>query len=171
MSTQLPKEYELPLEAYKLLTNLLQHDEVLSWRRIEIFLVFNGGLIAILGLVWRSQNVASQTPRFLPIMICAIGVVMCFLWVIIVRRSEAFYNHWYEQLKFLEKEYLSPINTFQIADEYFAKGRIKLGQEEFKLDFVSRRMHIYHILMAVPLVLLTAWLSLGIYVIYYTQKC
>jgi hypothetical protein len=167
MSTQPPREYELPLEAYRLLAKLLQHEEALFWRRNDVFLALNGGLVVVLGLIRPPQaETVNPTPKILTYMICSIGLVMCFLWLTTVRRSEAFYNHWYEQLKFLEKQYLAPISVFQIADEYFAKGRIKLGEEEFKLDFLSRQMRIYHALIGAPLVFLVAWLSLSVYLLF-----
>ncbi len=167
MLIQQPKEYELPLEAYKLLVSQLQQEESLSWRRIEVFLVVNGGLIGILGLL-RSPGITTPTLKPISLAICVFGFVMCFLWLIIVRRSEAFYNHWYEQLKFLEKKYLAPINIFQVADEYFAKGRIKLGQEQFKLDFLSRLIRIYHALIVALLIFMVVWLILAIYLVYNT---
>jgi hypothetical protein len=166
MSNQQPDSYKLPLEAYKLLVSQMQQEESLSWKRIEIFLIVNSGLIGILGL-GRSSGV--MTPPLqgislaISLAICLIGFLMCFLWLIIVKRSEAFYEHWYEQLKFLEKEYLTPINIFQVADEYFAKGEIKMGQEKFKLDRVSRLIHIYHSLIVAVIIFMLIWLTLAFY--------
>ena len=167
MPDQITKECGSPIEAYKVIVSLLQHEETIFWRRIEILLVFNAGLIAILGLIRPFQDVTTaQTSRVLPLLVCCIGAVICLLWIIIIKRSEAFYNHWYEQAKFWEKEYLSPINVFRIADEYFERGVIKLGDEEFRLDFVAKRMHIYHALIAIPLVFLAAWIGLIGYLIH-----
>jgi hypothetical protein len=170
MPDEATKERGSPIEAYKLLVSLLQHEETIFWSRITVFLIFNTGLIAVLGLIQPFQDIttaqtSAQASRVLPLLVCCIGAVICLLWIVIVKRSEAFYNHWYEQAKFWEKEYLSPINVFQIADEYFAKGEIELGNEKFKLDFVAKRMHIYHALIALPLVFLAAWVGLAAYLI------
>ena len=155
------RNFKLPLEAYKLLVSQLQQEESLSWRRIEVFLVINGGMIGILGLL-RSAEIKTPTLKPISLGICVFGFVMCILWLLIVRRSEAFYNHWYEQLKFLEKEYLSPINIFQVADEYFTTGHIQLGQDKFKLAFLPRLIRIYHALIVVLLIFMGVWLILGI---------
>lgn len=165
MSAQ-AKEYDLPLEVYKSLIGLLEHEEALFWRRNEVFLALNGGLVAILGLVWPSES-ATFNPmvRVFIFLICAIGVLVSPLWLIVVRRSEAFYNCWYEHLKFLEKQYLAPIDVLQSADKFFAEGRVMLGAEEIKLDRISSRMRIYHALIALPLVFLAAWVGLIVYLI------
>jgi len=159
--------YNLPLEAYKLLVSQLQQEDSLSWKRVEIFLIVNGGLIGILGL-GRSSGVVTTPVQgislAISLAICAMGFFMCFLWLVIVKRSEAFYNHWYEQLKFLEKEYLDPIKVFQLADDYFDKKKeIKLGEEPFKLDRVSRLIHIYHALIVAVIIFMLVWLALAIY--------
>ena len=166
MSNQQTDPCKLPLEAYKLLVSQLQQEDSLSWKRIEIFLIVNGGLIGILGL-GRSSGVVTPPIQgislAISLAICVIGFFMCFLWLVIVKRSEAFYEHWYEQLKFLEKEYLTPINIFQVADDYFTNGKIKLGQVEFKLDRVSRLIHIYHALIVAVIIFMLVWLALAIY--------
>jgi len=162
MSDQQPDPNKLPLEAYKLLVGQLQQEESLSWKRIEIFLVVNGGLIGILGLGRSSEDMARPL-QGISLAICVMGFLMCFLWLIIAKRSEAFYNHWYEQLKLLEKSYLTPINIFQVADEYFDKGRITLGGKEFKLDRVSRLIKMYQAVRVVIRLFMVGWLALGVY--------
>lgn len=152
---------KLPLEAYKILAELLRHDDNLFWRRNEVMLVINGGMLTVLGWFLRSSS-----SKAISLAICVIGFVMSILWLLIVKRSEAFYNHWYEQLKFLEKHYLAPVNIFQIADQYFATGQIKLGEETFKLDFLSRRMRMFQAMQVASLVLAIIWLALGIYVFF-----
>lgn len=160
------KNHNLPLEAYKLLVSQLQQEDSLSWKRIEIFLIVNGGLIGILGL-GRSSGVVTPPVQGISLgislAICAMGFFMCFLWLIIVKRSEAFYNHWYDQLTFLEKEYLTPIKIFQVAEEYFAKGKVMLGQKKLDLDRVSRLIHIYHALIVAVIIFMLVWLALAIY--------
>ena len=164
MSDQQLDPYKLPLEAYKLLVSQLQQEDSLSWKRIEIFLIVNGGLIGILKL-GRSSGDVTPPLQGISLAICVMGFLMCFLWLIIAYRSEAFYNHWYEQLKFLEKKYLTPINIFQMADDYFKNGEIKLGEGEkpFKLDRVSRLIHIYHALIVAVMIFMVGWLGLALY--------
>lgn len=152
------------LDAYKILAQLLNHEEIMFWRRNEVLLALNGGLVAILGLIL-PEGAGRSTPLLkpLPLLVCAIGIVLFPLWLIIVRRSEAFYNHWYEQAKFLEKEYLVPIRVFQVADEFFSTGQVTLGGKEFRLDRLSSQMRIYHALIALPIFFLATWTGLLVY--------
>jgi len=157
MSGQMAKEHELPLEAYKLLGGLLQAEEELFWKRNEVLLVLNGGLVTIFGLLPSSQD-APVTP--VRVVLPVVGICVCLIWLTIVRRGEAFYNHWYEQLKYLETRYLAPINIFQLADGYFSTGRVTIGESQFTLDRVSRTLHIYDAMLAAPLVFMAAWVGL-----------
>jgi hypothetical protein len=167
MSTEMtPEQRGIVIEGYKQLADLLRHEEALFWKRTETFLVISAGLIGILGLFWPSETQAALSasmgppPSFFGFVICAVGVIMCLFWLVVVRRSEAFYNHWYEQLKFLEKQYLAPLSVFQTADQFFAEGHVKLGDAEFKLDPVSRLGRVYQVMIGAPLVFLVAWLTI-----------
>jgi len=164
MSTQEPKDY--PLEAYKLLFGMLQHEESLFWGRTQAFLVINAAMFTIVGLIRPKEIVTVSPPiRVLSVVICIFGALVCLLWWIIVRRSEAFYDHWYEQLKFLEKQYLSPINIFQTAEEYFATGQIQIGEQLFKLGPIAKRLRIYLALTVVPIILIVGWILLAVYLV------
>src|SRR5512135_1559680 len=161
------KQNELQLEAYKILVGLLEHDEVLLWRRSEALLTISGGLLTILGimlgLVAGKSEVVPVTPALKLIFaaICLMGVVISILWFLIAKRSEAFYDHWYEQLEFLERDYLSPISVFSIADEYFAKRQIKLGNKLIKLDVLSSRIRISQALQLTPIIFGVVWIVIG----------
>ena len=98
--------------------------------------------------------------------ICAIGVIACIIWLLIAKRSEAFYDHWYEQLKYLEREYLVPIRTFQIAAEFFARGHITLGKESFKLDPLARVMRMFMAMQFLATTFSIVWFCLGLYLLF-----
>jgi hypothetical protein len=150
-------------EAYKILVQLLKQEDILFWRRNEITLAVNGGMLAIHGW-FQSSKVPAITSSSIAISlaICVTGFCVCILWMLIVKRSETFYRHWYEHLKLLEKRYVEPVNIFQIADQYFSMGEMKLGEETFKLDFLSRRMRMFQVIKLVFLILAIVWVSLGI---------
>ncbi|MBM4035219.1 MAG: hypothetical protein FJ291_26040 [Planctomycetes bacterium] len=153
----------LPLEAYKLLTGLLQHEEALFWKRNEIMLLINTGLLAIVGLGKAAPGSgAPGLPSSFALLVCLIGLLMCALWLIIVRRSQAFYNHWYEQLKFLERTKLDPVKTFQLADDYFEKGHVMLGDRPFDLGPIARRMRIYDAMTAAPVIFGVVWIVVAV---------
>ena len=176
MTFQPPNATDNILEGFKQLCDLLRHEESLFWKRIETFLLISTGLVGILGLFGKaSQPVLSAVQNMQPahsgsafgVIICLIGIMMCLFWLIVVRRSEAFYNHWYEQLKFIEDEYLAPLRLFNTADEYFEKGIIKLGNKPpFKLDPLSKIARIYHVMVGIPLVFLVVWITVLIYLLY-----
>jgi hypothetical protein len=158
---------KLPLEGYRALVGLIQHEEGLFWRRVEVLFVFNAALVAIIGLIRpEDASQATETQKVLSLMISILGILIAILWLIIVRRSEAFYNYWYEQLEYIEKQYLAPLEIFQVADDYFRTGKATIGrstanQKEIRLDFISRQLKIYHAVIAVPLVFLAGWIGLA----------
>jgi hypothetical protein len=167
MSSSSLTTQELQMDAYKILVSMLQNDDNLFWRRNDVLIAINGGMLTVIGLMQSSQAPAyTESSKAISVVICGIGVVVCIFWLLIAKRSEAFYNHWVEQLKFLEKEYLTPINTFQIADEFFAKGQIKLGKDFFKLDFLSR-MRMFRAMQFLALVFSFVWLGLGLYLFFH----
>lgn len=163
------------IEGYKQLCDFLRHEESIFWKRIETFLLISTGLIGILGFFGKtSQTILTPVKNMQPgysgcvfgAIVCIIGIMLCLFWLIVVRRSEAFYNCWYEQLIFIENQYLSPLRVFRTADEYFEKGMIKLGNKELKLDLLSRVARIYHVMVGIPLMFLVVWITVLIYLLY-----
>lgn len=156
---------DLPLEAYKMLAEILGAEEKLLWDRNSVFLVINAAMVTALGLIRAAQgpSAAAQSVNIGFFALCIIGALACLLWLTTIFRSEAFYNLWYEQLKFLEKEYLDPIKTFQLADDYFERGEIELGGKKFKLPRTANIIHIYQALMVTSLGFLATWIILALY--------
>lgn len=161
---------DLPLEAYKMVADMIQSEEKLLWDRSQAFLVINAAMVTALGLIRRAQdstavaatvNVSRPNEFFLAL--CVIGALASFLWLTTIFRSEAFYNHWFEQLKFLERQYLDPIKTFQLADDYFTKGEITLGSEKFKLPREAKIIKIYHALLITSVGFLATWVLVALY--------
>lgn len=157
---------KLPLEAYKLLVGMLQQEEMFLWRRSEFFIVINGALYSALGLILPKGDMSGPfSLQLIPIIICAVGVVLCLLWLFTTARGEAFFNYWQEHLKYLEHDFLSPIRIFQGADEYFLNRSITLGKEgnELKLPFLARLLKITCALEISSSIFGVVWLILGVY--------
>jgi hypothetical protein len=156
---------KLPLEAYKLLVGLLQQEETFIWRRSEFFIVVNGALFSALGLILPKDDMSGPfSLRLVPIVICAVGVILCLLWLFTTARGEAFFNYWEEHLKYLEHDFLSPISIFQDVDKYFSKKRIKLGKAKpLKLPFLARLLKITRALEVSSSIFGVVWLILGVY--------
>ena len=168
MSISMSKKQELHMEAYKTLVNLLQNEDNMFWRRSEILIAINGGMLTVVGLMRSSQLVtATPSSKAISVAICVIGVAVCVFWFLIAKRTEAFYNHWYEQLKFLEKQYLAPIQIFSMAEEFFAKGRLRLGDADFKLG-LSARVGMFTALQTLSLIFSIVWSCIGIYLLFFT---
>jgi len=160
-----PKDREVYMEEYKILVNILLQDEVLFWRRSEVFIIINGGLLTILGFLHPKEVLTNSSLNSLPALISIVGVLLCVLWFFIVKRSEAFYNHWYEHLKYLERTHLQPLDIYTIADEYFTKRRIKFGNQVLKLDFISSRMQMTQALQIASLIFAAIWVVVGFYIL------
>ena len=165
-SSQTPQD--LQLEAYKILVGMLQNDDNLFWRRNDVLIAINGGMLTVIGLMHSSQaNVFSGSSKAVSLAICLMGFVVCLFWFLVARRSEAFYNHWYEQLKFLEKQYLDPIKIFQTADEFFSKGHIELGLFNFELDRFARLLRMFVVMQILASFFSVVWLFLGLYLFFF----
>ena len=149
----------LQLEAYKLLHSQLQHEETTFWARNQLLLVLNLGLLTgltgILGLL-RSPVPAPAasaeavtyaipgTPllRYLPLLLCSIGVIIAILWVFIVERGRAIYDIWVEQLKRLEKELSSIPPLMTETEDLLKKGRITPDGSR-RVNVLGRSMRVY----------------------------
>lgn len=156
---------ELYLEEYKIMGGILLQDEALFWRRCELFLLINGGLLTILGLLHSKDVTSNLSLNLAPMLFSLIGALLCVLWYFILKRSEAIYDHWYEHLKYLEKTQLQPMDVYTIADEYFTNGKIQFGDDKFKLDSKARRIRISQALEVTSLIFASIWVGLAIYFI------
>lgn len=156
---------DLPLEAYKMLANIIQSEEKLLWDRNSAFLTINAAMVTALGLIRVTEGPGAQEQAFNLgfFALCVIGALECFLWLTTIFRSEAFYNLWYEQLKYLEREHLDPVKTFQLADDYFTKGEIELAGEKLRLPRTAKIMRIYRALAVIPVAFLATWIILAFY--------
>ena len=164
MSPEHLNDQELQLEAYKILVGILANEDSLFWRRNEILIAINGGMLTVIGLMRTSQAAAlTESLKLISIAICAVGVAVCVFWYLIAKRSEAFYDHWYEQLKCIEKEHLKKVQIFTLADEFFAKKKVTLGGTEFTLDSASGQIRMFAALQTLAVIFAVIWLVLGIY--------
>ncbi len=166
MSTSQLEASQLQLEAYKILVGMLQHDDDLFWRRNDVLIGINGGMFTVIGLLHTVQSSASAPAvKAVSIAICVIGAMACILWLLVAKRSEAFYDHWYDQLEYLEKNQLTSIHIFQTADKYFTEGFIEFGGTPVRLDFFSRSLRIFTAIQLIASVFVFVWFFLGMYLL------
>lgn len=174
MSKNKVKEHEkeddvkLHLEAYKVLVDMLKKDDILSWQQNGILIAINGGLLTALGSIQpKDPAVIILSINVISSVICILGVVICCFWCLIANRMESFYNHWYEQLKHLEQNYLKNIQVFTIADNFFEKKQITLGGQIFKLRFLSGLVKMFTVIQFLTIVFIIVWIFL---LVYFSQK-
>ena len=157
---------DLHMEAYKILVSMLQKDDELFWKRNDVLIAINGGLLTIVGFLQSSDNVESL--KAISCAICLIGFASCVFWFLIAKRGVAFYDHWYEQLKYIENQYLNPIQIFNTADLYFEKGYIKLGNKELSLNRWAR-LKMFSAMQFLALFFCVVWICLGLYLLIFAS--
>jgi hypothetical protein len=126
--------------------------------------VVNGALFSALGLILPKGDMSgSFTLKLVPIIICAVGVILCLLWLFTTAGGDAFFNYRQEHLKYLEHD-LSPISIFQDVDKYFLEKSITLGKAKpLKLPFLERLLKITRTLKISSSIFGVVWLILGVY--------
>lgn len=161
---------DLPLEAYKMLGGMIQSEEKLLWERTQVFLAINGAMVTALefirpatGSAGEGQAANTGTSKEFLLAVCIVGAIASLLWIFTILRSEAFYNHWFEQLKYLERQYLDPIKTFQFADDFFRKGEVMLGTQKLTLPLAVKVIRIYQALLIASVISLAIWIFILLY--------
>jgi hypothetical protein len=166
MDTSSTKPQELQVEAYKILVSMLQNDDNLFWRRSDVLIAINGGMLIVLGLMRSFETAgATESLKAFSFAICVIGVSVCILWYLIAKRSEAFYDHWHEQLKLLEDEHLAPVHIFSLADQFFAKHCVQLGNASFKLGRLAGLLRMTTAMQILAAIFSVVWFCLGLYLL------
>jgi len=163
------------LEGYRQLADQLRHEEALSWKRLETFLVISSALVALIGLFWPkpdaaiSPAVVEASRILLVILISAVGLLLSLGWIVVVRRSEAFHDFRYLQLIEAEATHLRPITTFSKADDYFSGETVSIHGEPRRLTGLARWARIYQLMSGVPIVFSLLWATLLAYFV--TTAC
>jgi len=161
----------IALVGYRQLADQLRHEEVLSWKRLETYLVISSALVALIGLFWpKPDTTTSAMPLegsriLLVLLISAVGLLLSLGWIVVVRRSEAFHDFRYLQLIDAEATSLKPITTFSKADEYFSGHTVSIQGEPRRLSGLARWARIYQLMSAVPFVFSLLWATLLAYFI------
>jgi hypothetical protein len=160
------------LEGYRQLAEQLRHEETISWKRLETFLVISSALIAIIGLFWPSS---SPEPQFLvqgepglgraplAFLVALVGFLLSLGWTVVLRRSEEFHDFRYLQLVQMEQAHLKPLDIFEKADDFSSGEAVPLAGDTRKLNWLSRRARIYQVMTAVPVLFAVVWLILLTY--------
>jgi hypothetical protein len=169
MPTREQDKTAIAREGYRQLAEQLRHEEALSWKRLETFLVISSALVALIGLFWPS---AQQSPLqsqvlgsriVLTVLIAVVGLSLSIGWIIVVRRSEAFHDFRYLQLIEAEGSALKPNTAFTNADDYFSGETVSIGRNEYRLKGPPRWVRIYQVMTAVPIVFSLLWAVLLAY--------
>ena len=159
----------IALEGYRQLADQLRHEEALSWKRLETFLVISSALVALIGLFWPKPDATASASALegsrilLVLLISAVGLLLSLGWIVVVRRSEAFHDFRYLQLIEAEATDLRPVTTFSKADDYFSGESVAIQGEPQRLAGLARWARIYQVMSAVPIVFSLLWATLLAY--------
>ncbi len=165
MSANLSKDTELALEAYKLLVNIVLQEEKMVWDRTQTFLIINGALVTAVSILRGVIGTNEPAPpKEIYYVVCIVGFWLGCLWLSVVLRSKAFYDHWFEQLRYLETTHLSPINIYNFAEDYFVQGKLTLGKTTFLLPRRAKLIPIYTALAFTSVLFILIWVAIAIFV-------
>ncbi len=147
------------LQGYRQLADQLRHEETLSWKRLETFLVVSSALVAIIGLFWAN---ATPGPGLLGLSligaaIAFVGLLLSCCWIVVVRRSEAFHDFRYVQLIEMEESCLAPLGIFSLADAFFSGEEVSILGETRRIKGIAKIARIYSIMTAVPVIFAAMW--------------
>jgi hypothetical protein len=197
------------LEAYKLLADMLKHEEAAFWTRNQTYLTLNSGLVVILiGILTLLATRAGPTAPALPVtaqtgptppagqaqgitiqqivnhpagtpsaslpkglgvilvVVCLMGALLCFLWTVLIRRSQAMNDYLVAHMKHLENNHLSAIEIMRKYDLLFERdgGRwgpmkpVKFCQEEVRLSRWGSLIRIFQAWIVVATAFIILWI-------------
>ncbi len=107
------------LVGYQMAINLWTYSVEQSWERFNIMLVANSVLIAAIGLTTTSQRPVPLLSHFSP----WLGLVLCILWFLLVRRTLESAEYYILSARELEERYLSPSVVTISRGAIFADGK------------------------------------------------
>ena len=129
-------------------------DEV--WARFNVMLVANSIIIAIIGFLLT----ADQIPIAIAIILPIVGIILCILWVIMMKRGFDYQLYYLLAARELEEMYLlEPIQTISRGGIYASGEEIYLTldgkKSSFRMSFWSRflRAHIASYLVVILFIL------------------
>lgn len=135
---------------------MLQHEEKLFWRRNEMLLIINGGLLTVMALIGRNELRLGHGGA-LYTMVGVMGVVVCSLWYFISKRSEEFYDLWHEQLENIEKRDIKTIDIFRTSTSYFIQGYTYMGDREIRVNRIIKHIRIFQAVRIAVLLIAGIW--------------
>lgn len=151
-------------EFYKELIGYIKHEETQFWSRNQVFLAINAAMLTLLGLTQRQQGCLDNISGYIINgALCFFGFIISILWFVIIHRSESFYNHWYEQLKYIENRDHYHLKIFNMADSYFDSGRVLIGKNEFRLSPIAKCLRIFLVVRIISIMVAVIWIALGVY--------
>ena len=103
------------LEYYRIAVEFHRSESQRYWDRNTVFIVINGGLLALLGVDFLMGN-------YDRIAVCIIGFIASYIWWLILRQGKDLIERWSRVARYLEDNYNLPIKLYQIADEASLEG-------------------------------------------------
>ena len=104
---------------YQVATNLWSYEGTIHWNKFHTFLVANS--IVFTGLILILTNGTSN--GLLPLALPVVGLILCLIWLLVIRRGLDYYKYWIFSARELEESHLSPTVNIVSRGGDFADGR------------------------------------------------
>lgn len=102
-------------EFYKIAVELHSSESQRYWDRNTVFIVVNGGLLALLSVDFAKGN----RDR---IAVCMLGLIVSYVWWLILRQGKDLIERWSLVARSIEDEHNLPIKLYRIADHVSSEG-------------------------------------------------
>jgi hypothetical protein len=100
---------------YQVATSLWIYEGGLIWSKFNALLVANSIILAAIVLALTTSNGIPRLAGLFSTAMPPIGIVLCWLWLSITRRSFAFHSHWIDSAREIEKRFPGQVVT-TVAD-------------------------------------------------------
>jgi hypothetical protein len=95
-------------EFYKILLEERENDAKRLWTIFSVMNIINAGLFAVVSV--------KETSHLFQIIAAILGICLCFLWLLSVRRMQGWVELWEEKIKFVEEFYLRELNRDTVRE-------------------------------------------------------
>jgi hypothetical protein len=95
-------------EFYKVLLEERENDAKRLWTIFSVMNVINAGLFAVVSV--------KETSRLFQIIAAILGICLCFLWLLSVRRMQGWVILWEEKIKSVEELFMREVNKDLVGE-------------------------------------------------------
>lgn len=117
---------EQAVVGYQAAITLMCYEGELVWSKFNAMLVGNSIVLAILGV--SVQSATESGPKSLLLALSAVGLILCFVWFVLVTQGFEHHYYWTLSARELEERFLQPpVGTLSKGASYFSGQEIVLS--------------------------------------------